>query len=171
MLADSSFYLCFLEDIEKPDILLEILSAFKFIIPPLVFEEVKICKNYNHMYGANTIEILPSEMNLGEILKPFFSEAEKGEAEVIELAHLLHEYNKIHILILDEQNARKFVTSNLPHLCENMTGTVGFIGKCHCNFRILPKLIALEIIQDIRSSRFRVTDKILNDINQEIEGC
>lgn len=173
MLADSTFYLCFLEDIEKPDILLKMLSTFKFIVPPLVFEEVRVCKNYKHMRGVNTVIILYSEMNLGEVLKPFFSteEVKKGEAEVIALAYLLHESNKIHNFILDEQDARNFVTNNLPHLCKKMIGTVGFIGECHCNFRILLKDHALAILQDIRNSRFRVTDKILNNVKQEIEGC
>ena len=45
MLADSSFYLCFLEDIDQPEVLLRILAKFDFLITPIVYKEVRRVRN------------------------------------------------------------------------------------------------------------------------------
>ena len=171
-LADSTFYLCFLEDIGKPEILLKILSMFKFFMPPLVLKEVSLCRNYNKIRGMSGITVL-TDTSVGELLRPYLSsrEIEKGEAEVIALAYIWNESAKIRNFILDDQEARKFVMDNFPRLKQKMIGTVSFIGCCHCLFKLFVKDLALQILKDIHSSPFRVTDNILNEVKQKIEGC
>lgn len=172
-LADSTFYLCFLEDIGKPEILLNMLSIFQFFIPTLVQKEVRVCKNYGKISGVSGIISIDFEPSLGELLRPFLSQRAigKGEVEVIALAYHWSASEKIRKFILDDQEARKFVIDNLPHLAKSMIGTIGLIADCHCIFKLFTKVQALQILHDIKSSPFRVADNILSEVEAKIEGC
>jgi predicted nucleic acid-binding protein len=172
IVADSSFYLCFLEDIQRPEVLLNMLNEFDFITGGMVYSEICRCKHFKSIDNGKHITLITG-YDYGELLKPFFSkyEIKKGEAEAIGLAALLYGINKIKNLILDEDGPRFFVENNLPHLTYFMTGTVGFIGKCCCDSCILNKESALNLLSTIENSSFRVSHKVLNDVRNLIKRC
>jgi len=171
MLADSSFYLCFLEDIEQPEVLLRILRRFDFLITPIVYKEVSKCNNFGYIQFNPKITMFPKE-NLGEILKPFFGkkEIEKGETEVIELAYEFYADGTPKKFILDDNEPRLFVTRNLPYLLGLMIGTVGFVGECCYEYQILEKNEAVAILLVIRTSNFRVAPEIISEVLTKIEN-
>ncbi len=173
IVADSSFYLCFLDDIKRDDILSVILNQFLFHLPPKVFDEVSASQNFSQVRSNGNLIKVNERYNYGEILKPFFSkkQVEKGEAESIALAYVWHRANRCDKLILDDGEARSFVEANISSLKAIMIGTVGFIGDCHCVFSIFNKDKALELLHLIKGSLFRIKDKDLNNVKQRIEGC
>ncbi|MGD0978050.1 MAG: hypothetical protein ABR962_02795 [Candidatus Bathyarchaeia archaeon] len=171
ILADSSFYLCFLEDIKQPEVLTRILNRLDFLITPIVYEEVSKSDNFKHFRSNPKIILLPKE-NLGEILKPFFSKGqiEKGETEVIELAYEFYADGTPKMFILDDKEPRLFVMRNLPYLVELMVGTVGFVGKCYYEYEILKKNEASAILLVISTSTFRVEPEIINEVLTKINS-
>jgi predicted nucleic acid-binding protein len=171
MLADSSFYLCFLDDIEQPDVLIKILDRCDFLITPIVYKEVSKSNNFGYIQSNPNIIIFPKE-NLGEILRPFFSkkEIEKGETEVIELAYELYANGSPKNFILDEKEPRLFVIQNLPYLVELMRGTVAFVGECYYEYAILEKSEASAIVLIISTSKFRVSEEVISEVLSKIES-
>jgi predicted nucleic acid-binding protein len=172
IVADASFYLCFLDDIKQPEILLVLLNNFAFYLPPVVFDETKASKSFFRIKSHRNIHQVTG-YDYGAILKPFLGkkQLDKGEAEAIALAYVWQRLNKCDRLILDDGEARQFVQSNLPILLGFMTGTVGFIGDCHCTSSLFGKQQAIELISDIGKSTFRIKDKDLRNIRKRIEGC
>jgi predicted nucleic acid-binding protein len=171
MLADSSFYFCFLEDIEQPEVLKRLLDGFRFLITPIVYNEVSKSRNFKYIESHPKIILLPKE-NLGEALRPFFSrkEIEKGETEVIELAYQFYADDDPKMFILDEKEPRLFVLRNLPYLAKLMIGTVGFVGKCYYEYAILGKSEASGIVLVISRSRFRVSAEVISEVLSKIEN-
>lgn len=171
MLADSSFYICFLEDIEQLEVLKRLLDNFKFLITPIVYNEVSKSRNFKHIKSNPKIILLPKE-NIGEALRPFFSkrEIEKGETEVIELAYQFYANGDPKIFILDEEEPRLFVLRNLPYLAKLMRGTVGFVGECYYEYAILGKNEASAIVLVISKSKFRVSAEVINKVLSKIES-
>jgi predicted nucleic acid-binding protein len=171
MLADSTFYLCFLDDIEQPEVLIKILDRFNFLITPIVYKEVSKSNNFGHIQFNPKIIMFPKE-NLGEILRPFFSkkEIEKGETEVIELAYEFYADGTPKMFILDEKEPRLFVTRNLPYLVELMIGTVAFVGECYYEYAILGKSEAASIVLLISTSKFRVSAEVISEVFSKIES-
>lgn len=172
IVADASFYLCFLEDIKQPQVLVQILDNFLFYLPPAVFNEIRICKTFFHIKGhKNTQQV--EGYDYGAILKPFVGrkQLDMGEAEAIALAYICQGVKKCDRLILDDGDARLFVQTNIPVLQKLMTGTVGFIGDCHCISALLGKQQAIDLLDVIGKSTFRIKDKDLSNIRKRIEGC
>ena len=171
MLADSSFYLCFLEDIEQPEVLTRILSRFDFLITPIVYKEVSKSGNFECVRSNPKIILFPKE-NLGEALRPFFSkrQMEKGETEVIELAYEFYADSAPKMFILDDKEPRLFVMQNLPYLVNLMVGTVGFVGKCCYEYEILEKSEATAILTVISTSTFRVAPEIISEVLAKIDS-
>ncbi|MEM3099471.1 MAG: hypothetical protein QXU32_12280 [Nitrososphaerales archaeon] len=98
-------------------------------------------------------------------------EISRGEHEVIGLAYFLYEIQIPFIFILDDDGARRFVSRNFSYLSGIMKGTVGFIAMCYHTFRIFTQDEALQILNDIERSKFRVAKHILYQTKQEIQGC
>lgn len=171
MLADSSFYLCFLEDIKQPELLLRILKRFNFLITPIVYREVSLSNNFAFIQFSPALKLVSRE-NLGEILKPFFSqkEIEKGETEIIELAYDYYAEGKPRKFVIDDKEPRRFVLRNLPYLSKLMIGTVGFVGECCYEYSILNKHEASTLLLIISTSSFRVAPEIISDIINKIES-
>lgn len=171
ILADSSFFLCFLDDIEQPEVLKRILSRFDFLVTPLVYKEVNKSIHFKHIQNHPKIILVPKE-NLGEVLRPFFSknEIKKGETEVIELAYQFYANNDPKIFIIDDDGPRLFVIRNLPYLEKLMIGTVGFVGDCYCEYRIFEKKEAFTIVLLISKSKFRVSVEVIREVLSKIES-
>ncbi len=88
VVADSSFYLCFLEDIQRPQYLESMLSAFKFLVPPMVREEVSKCNNFKYVQRNPGFKTGVVYSEAEEALRPLFSakQWQKGEAQAIAMA-------------------------------------------------------------------------------------
>ena len=169
IVADSSFYICFLEDINRSDFLLFLLDRYDFAVGNKIHMEISRCEHYGIIKGNPHLAILP-DYNFSEALRPFFSDYEnvKGEGEAIALAVILYGLRRIDRLILDEDGPRSFVENNLPLLRPLMIGTVGFVGRCYYELRILTKDGSLGILTEIEHSPFRVTPKVLRDVRSLI---
>jgi len=76
VVPDSSFYICFLDDINAPHYLLQLLNAriFKFILGKIIKTEIEKSPNYKSIEKTidSRVEIF-EYYNYGEILRPFFS--------------------------------------------------------------------------------------------------
>ncbi len=172
-IADSSFYICFLDDIKRPDFLKRMINSFEFLIGKIIKGEVEKSKNYFHIKQIfETKVILFQYENYGELLKPFFSlhEIKKGEHEVIAIAIIMSNFKQI-IVIIDELDVRRFIQANFPELIMDMVGTVGFIKMCCCEYKIFSKEEAKGILNLIKNSRFRIGNNIIGEIIKDINGC
>ena len=168
--ADSTFYLCFLEDINAPEPLATILQHLDFVIPKAVYDEVSICKGYGRARDTLRFTIGSSDIRFKEILRPFFSSEQwkKGEAEAITLAFSLFNDDSLEQLILDDSQARAFVRNNLGVLVNLMTGTVGFLRVCY-RIKILPREVVLQVLLLIEKSSFHIDGEVLSKVRSDIE--
>jgi predicted nucleic acid-binding protein len=171
IVADSTFYLCFLEDIHKPDVLIHVLDNFDLLITPLVQREVSNSSNFIKIQLHPKLVPYQKE-NLGEALRPLFSEKQirKGETEVIELAYDFYINGKSTMFILDDKQPRSFVHRILPYLEDFMIGTVGFVGDCYCEFGIIEKGNVKGLIILISQSPFRVSADVIREVLAKIDS-
>ena len=93
----------------------------------------------------------------------------KGEHEVIALAHSMHLDGQQFVLIMDDADGRRMVRRRFVHLAHFMTGTVGFVVRCHTQYSILAKDDALGVLRAIRASKFRVTDAVIDSAMEEVQ--
>ena len=176
VVPDSSFYICFLDDIEKPEYLILLLQeeSFCYITGRIVKEEISKSKNYHKV--KDIIESSTTEFeyyNYGEILRPFFSirELKKGEHEVIVISYIFYNLGLPFTAIIDENGPRRFVKMNFPWLYPFFTGTVGFLKKCCCEYHVLTKERVINILDMIGKSKFRIRKEILNKVRNEVLRC
>jgi len=136
-----------------------------------VQEEVSRSSNFTQIQFHQKLIPYPKE-NLGEALRPFFSERQiqKGETEVIELAYDFFINGDSKMFILDDKQPRLFVQNNLHYLEDLMIGTVGFVGDCYCEYRIIEKGNARELVILISESPFRVSVDIIREVLAKIDS-
>jgi len=172
IIADSSFYLCFLDDINTPDFLYRIIDRFDFYITPLVEREIQIEKNKFLKDNKRMIRI-GNYIDFGEILKPFLSKKiiDKGEHEVIGLGYHFFKIGLPFYLVIDDDEAREFVKKNLNPLFSFLHGTIGLIRLCCCHFKIFSNAETIAIFNKIENSKFRISKDILQKIKSDIERC
>lgn len=175
VIADSTFYICFLDDIEYPDGLKKIFLSkkFEFIIGPVVEAEIRSSKNYYQISEClSRVRKHPLPFRYGEIVRPFLGieEIRKGEHEVIGIAIVYYLRGIDFILILDDNGPRKVIAKRLAGIKSKMTGTVGFVKLCCCHYKIYSIQEAKNILEKIKNSKFRVPSNIVDDIIREIHG-
>jgi predicted nucleic acid-binding protein len=172
IIADSSFYLCFLDDINDPDFLHRIIEKFDLYITPIVECEIKIEKNKSLKENKKIIRI-GNYIAFGEILKPFLSKKiiDKGEHEVIGLGFHFFMIGVPFYLVIDDEEARSFVRKNLSFLSSCLHGTVGLICLCCCYFKIFSKSETMVTFNKIENSKFRISKEILYKIKNAVESC
>jgi len=173
LVADSSFFVCFLDDIKKPENLKKILDTLKFYLPSCILKEIARSDNFKEIEKCSELRRIESEYPLADILRPFVSDEqyEKGESEAIALAFILFRLRKLNRLILDDGEARDFVKYHVNFLFSLMTGTVGFIGDCCCKYNLFTKSETLTILECIKSSKFHISDNVINTVKQRIGVC
>lgn len=77
IVADTSFYVCFLDDIKKPVYLLKVVARFDFIVSKLIHDELSKSQSFNkYLRNSKKIIILDFHYNFGEILRPFLGKEE-----------------------------------------------------------------------------------------------
>ena len=147
-------------------------NSFNFFITKILDGEIKKSKNYFKI-KTGRINLMNFSYNISEVLRPFFGKNEilKGEHEVIAFAYVYYEINPQFIIILDESGPRKFLEKNFSHLIKLMIGTVGFVGKCHCEYDIISEKETLSLLQAIKISKFRVSDNIISSVTNQVKEC
>ncbi len=172
-MADSSFYICFLDDIACPALLnLMLEGPFQFLITRIVHDEIKASENYLQIQ-AERLKKLEEPFDISEILRPFFGkdEASKGEHEVVAFSLILYENDPDLIIILDDAQPRKMLERHNPRVANNVYGTVGFVASCHCDYDILQKRDTLEAIRAVGESKFRVSGDIIRQAESQVREC
>jgi predicted nucleic acid-binding protein len=79
--------------------------------------------------------------------------------------------NVLDKLILDDSDARVFVINNLSTLSKFMTGTVGFMADCCCQYCFFTKEEVTDILKLIEVSGFRVDNNVLNRVRNRVSEC
>lgn len=75
LISDASFYLCFLDDIKKPEHLIKILESFEAHVSPTIKQEIERSPRFPLIKSKlNCFE--PTSFYLGEAVRPLFSKKE-----------------------------------------------------------------------------------------------
>lgn len=179
--ADSSFYICLIDDINHQNCLNKFLNSYSFFLGKRILKEITPESRERLVEYLNHIDV-----DYYELVKPYFGRnpdhIDDGEYEAIGIAHFLVQKDNLKYLILDEKTARNFVETHFDYLLPNMVGTIGFIEKCCCIDSIINKKNALEILETIKTSiesdvrpcsmDKKSLDKILNPCIERInDGC
>jgi len=174
VIPDSSFFICFLDDIKMPTILRRMITSnyFTFVLCEKVEKELlKNPVSREFLADLNTqFESFKYSM-YAEILKPLFAVEEivKGEHEVVVAAYVYHHVlNQGYKVIIDEVETRKFIKRNFPEIFKNVVGTLGFIKQSFSDYSIITRNEALNILNAIEKSKFRVNKDILEKTRKEI---
>lgn len=171
LVADSSFYLCFLDDIDCPNDLISVIDNFRANIPPRIHSEVTKSKNYHLINKHKNLNIFTfANFDIGELIRPFFSKEEivRGEHEIIVVAYFFYNINKNFLLVVDEKGPRNFIKTNFIYLAPLLVGTVGMIGKCFYIHNIYTKQKTLDLLNLVENSKFRVEKGIIDRVRQEV---
>lgn len=173
LIPDSTFYICFLDDIEKPEFLIRIIENEKFHIftGRVIKDEIKRSPNYQFLEQQITTRIKLFNYYLyGEILRPFFSQEEikKGEHEVIVISFIMYSEDNNFTAILDDGGPRKFLEKNFPNISKLVEGTVGFTKNCYIKHNIFTQGETLIILDLIQKSKFRIGDEIISNVMSEV---
>jgi predicted nucleic acid-binding protein len=173
LIPDSTFYICFLDDIKKPEYLKKIIhnNNFNIFIGQIINNEIKKSNNYKSLEKDMGSKIkLFKYYQYGEILRPLFSKEEikKGEHEVIVIAFILFSENEKFIAILDDIAPRNFIQKNFPKIYKSIEWTVGFIKNCFYKYKIFSKEETLIILKLIQNSKFRIDSGIISRIISEV---
>jgi predicted nucleic acid-binding protein len=172
IIADSTFYLCFLDDIKKPDYLLLVIKKLDLFIGKIVKTEIEKSSNFSKIrdFIGNRITYF-EYADFGELLKPFFSSVEimKGENEVIAISFILYKKNENILVVIDDEGARKFVMRNVQEISDKMIRTVGIV-KYLCEDRLFSKTETINVLNMIKNSKFRVPESVIEDCISEVSS-
>jgi predicted nucleic acid-binding protein len=171
--ADSSFYICFLGDVERPDILIKILQedSFDFFTGPIIKNEIHKRRDSKSISDAFEARVVTMEYhNYGEIVRPLFSleQMEKGEHEVFVISYIFHSQGRVFVAVLDDEGARSFLESRFPKIFENVRGTIGFLVICTIDKGLFSKEECTEVLELIKKSKFRARSIIIDEAIAEV---
>ena len=173
VVADSSFYICFLDDIKKPQYLIRLTDYFEFVLGKIIDEELRRSPNYSYIKNIMRKKFFYFKYgNYEEILRPFFSmeEIQKGEHEAIAISIILVRLELLEIfLIIDENSARNFIKKNFQDIYPMVKYTVQFIVECYFNHNIFKKDEIIEILTLIKTSKFRINKNLIDSLLKKLE--
>ncbi len=160
--SDSSFYICFADDIKRIDWLFKIIDIYSFYLGEKIWKELPEYLTDNKEFSSK-VKRLNSVVDYYELLKPYFGRDPKhlddGEYEAIGIAYYLHEKGCLKYLILDDRRVRRFVEKHFSIFKDKLTGTIGFIRDCCCKDRKLSPEHVIEILLLIKESVESNNDK------------
>jgi len=159
VVSDSSFYIAFLspEEINEPDVLLEILQKYDFLIGKVVLEEISK-KNEEKLERINFrkhISILDG-YDYGALLSVIgYKIFEKGEYESIAIAYMLLGKSMLHSLIIDDKSAQGWINRNLPELYSFVRYSLRFLVNSCCNDRSMARKTIQNVLRNVELSIHR----------------
>ena len=176
VIPDSSFFICFLDDLEghvpekdRARFLKAITETFTLLIVPAVEGESRLERlpvSVKDLIKRTKISGTRSDPSI-ELLRPLLG---KGEHDVISCANEhLDRGNTRFLLILDDGLARNLVRRILPLLSDHMKGTVGFLGVCAIQ-KVLDKDETIHLITIIGESNFRVNQSTITAVIAGIQS-
>ena len=183
--ADSSFFICFLEELKQSNCY-NFLDYYNFAIGSKVWIEIKTHLEDNLI---NKLHFCPEEnYNYSSLIEPILSNKEKnknkGEYEVIGLSLHYLSSNQVKYVIIDDKKAKNFAKRNFKELEEYIMGTIGLIIHCPKD-NFISENDAIKILKDIEfaienhdetpgnficSLGKRNYKKIINDAIKELGG-
>jgi hypothetical protein len=163
VIADSTFYLVFLLDIDKPLYLNRIIEAHDFLLPPVVDTEIynKLSRkgkspNYHHIETGiknNQITKLGKRVDLGMITNLVAGKANPNLGEYHVIAYSYHIIKKDpHLcIIIDDKDAIDKVKAKkkLTHIYKRLKWSTDLITECFTS-SILNKRECLQIFYDMK---------------------
>ena len=163
IIADSSFYICFLDCIQDSKSLIRIIDNFKMHLSKKILEEISKSPNFHKIQDKKFNIFNNPNLNLGEALRPFVTEEQisKGEHEVIVLAYVFNGMGINFWVIIDEKSKRNLVKRIVPELSDKLLGTITFIELCNNEYHIFNKSESLIIFDKIASSNFRIKPELI----------
>lgn len=168
IIPDSTFFLCFIDDINDNQDLIKILNAdrFHFLMGPVVYSEISKSKNYESI--SETIKNSTSTFpyyDYGAIIKPFFSldEIKRGENEVIVISYIVNLLGSSLIFIIDDGSPRNFIKRILPDLYKYLYYSIKFLEYCTVECKLLSKDDAIRVLTAIKASKFRVPKIVIDE--------
>jgi predicted nucleic acid-binding protein len=176
IIPDSSFFICFLDDLEghlpitdRLRVLTVITENFPIMIVPAVEQESRFQRLptvVSDQIQRITITGLPTDSSI-ELLRPLLG---KGEHEVITYARIcLLKGDCTFLFILDDGVARDLVKRMLPVLVSHMKGTAGFLGFCAIR-KVLEKNETINLLTIIGRSKFRVDRSTISTVIAEVQN-
>ncbi len=153
IVPDSSFYICFVHDLQNKDWIYEFLDIYSAYAGNRIIEEISE-KLSNKDIIFSRIKVI--DFDYYELVRPYFGRSEKhiddGEYEAIGIAHYLEIKGCLKYLILDEKKGRAFVKNHFPYLVDRMVGTIGFIRHSCCRDKTINIAHAIEILTKIKTT-------------------
>ena len=169
-IADTSFYIFFIDDIDGLGYLTAIARSCRLVVTALVMKELSRKRSVEHLRKL----VVPAghDYDISRALRPFFYKQRpvRGEHEVIMLSHMMHTDGIPFTMIIDDGQARRFATRHFAHLERSMTGTLGFVVECHRN-GTLAGGDAERVLDAMKASRFRVPDGLVDEALREVRGA
>ena len=169
-IADTSFYVFFIDNMDGIEYLAVIAGSYLLVATALVMKELSRNRDAEELRGM----VVPAgfEYYIAETLRPFFNGRRpvRGEHEVIALGHLMHKRGVPVVVIIDDGRARKFAARHFAHLGRSITGTLGFVVECGRN-GTLAAGDAERVLEAMKSSRFRVPDGLVDEALREVRGA
>ncbi|MCK9313579.1 MAG: hypothetical protein M0P20_05975 [Methanocorpusculum sp.] len=177
VIPDTSFFVCFIDDLadfvpenDRYQYLNVISTVYQITVTPEVRKET----SWNRVpeiiqtqcYYAENILSPPTVDPIIEQLRLLLG---KGEIDVISYSNM-YKREKIDDFkfVLDDGMARKLVSENLPILVTHMVGTVGLLKICALE-KIYDKVSIINILENIKVSKFRIQDDMVCKIIIEIK--
>lgn len=151
VVADSSFYICYCNDINKNVFLNKLLDIYSFHVGSCILRELPPELTECNIFQSS---VNFTEFSFFEIVKPFFGRSDRhkddGEYEAIGLAYYLNTSSELKNLIIDEKRAYKFVKNNFPSLQPKLTRNIGFIVNCYKKDDVVTLRSIIDILETIK---------------------
>ena len=157
--ADSSFFICYADDINQCDMLYNFVKLYDIYIGEKILDETK--KIFNKLNLLSSINVI--NVRYYELIKPFFGRNQKhlcdGEYEAIGISLYLYDKNILKFLIIDDKTPKKFVMNHFPELTQFLVGNIGFIKTCCLIDKTISKDEALKILEAIKENIGKIKEK------------
>lgn len=171
LIPDNTFYTLFIKN-GKDKYLIKIIKNFITCISPLIKNEISnLREDFPPEIEKNLVE-MPFGMDYFNLLKPIISkkEYEKGEFDVIVLAHACHDLMVDYLFILDDASAIRIVQNHFPELLKKHRRTGGFIIECYNKHKILNKDEVLDLIEIMDNSDFRISQNAIKELKDNLKN-
>jgi len=171
IVADSTFYIFFFDDIKCANHLNCILDSYGAYMGPTIKSEIshylEADKDINGKVTDTTINvdfqnILDQyQVSLLSAFPKLKRWDKKGEFEVIGISYLLKESGNLKYLIVDDGPPYKFIKNQLNYIKDNLTRTFGFLAMGVVDDKLISKILLQEVI-NITEKEISLGNKPIN---------